>query len=41
MVLGLLGIDFEMMKDERVEVAAEQVVSLNWLRLLRLRDSEV
>ena len=26
LVLGLLGIDFEMVKDERVEVAAEQVV---------------
>ena len=26
LVLGLLGIDFKMVKDERVEVAAEQVV---------------
>jgi len=26
LVLGLLGIGFEMVKDERVEVAAEQVV---------------
>ena len=26
LVLGLLGIDFEMVKDDRVEVAAEQVV---------------
>ena len=26
LVLGLLGIDFEMVKDERLEVAAEQVV---------------
>ena len=26
LVLGLLGIYFEMVKDERVEVAAEQVV---------------
>ena len=26
LVLGLLGIDLEMVKDDRVEVAAEQVV---------------
>ena len=26
LVPGLLGIDFEMVKDDRVEVAAEQVV---------------
>ena len=26
LVLGLLGIDFEMVKDERAKVAAEQVV---------------
>ncbi len=42
LVLRLLGIDFDMVKDEsKLKLQLKKLFSLNWLRLLRLRDSEV
>jgi hypothetical protein len=42
LVLGLLGIDFEMVKDARLlKLQLNKLFSMNWLRLLKLRDSEV